>query len=278
MSDALNPTESILQTMARLETQGEAFVSITMVEATGSTPQDAGSRALVTAGGLCAGTVGGGRVETKAIEIAREVLRVGGPRTQFIEWNLQRDVGMTCGGVVKFFMELVNPTAWRIAVFGAGHVAQALTRLLATLPCMVDCFDPRPEWIERLPHEPRVRGHVLEDLQSEIPNLPDSTYVLSMTMGHKFDRPILERIFRDGRRFAYLGVIGSASKAAILRKELAEAGIAPEQAREFRCPVGLPIGTNHPGEIAVSIAAELIQVRDKLAAPDAARPQGRLHA
>ena len=86
-----------------------------------------------------------------------------------------------------------------------------------------------------------------------------------MTMGHATDRPILEEIFRQGRRQAYLGVIGSEAKRKVMVRELTEAGIAPELANQFRCPIGLSLGTNQPGEIAISVAAELIQVRDSLA-------------
>ncbi len=61
---------------------------------------------------------------------------------------------------------------------------------------------------------------------------------------------------------AYLGVIGSQAKRKVLVRELKEDGIPADLADSFRCPIGLPLGTNQPGEIAVSIAAELIQVRD----------------
>jgi xanthine dehydrogenase accessory factor len=84
-----------------------------------------------------------------------------------------------------------------------------------------------------------------------------------MTMGHATDRPILEEIFRQGRAFPFLGVIGSKAKRAVLIKELGEVGIPPEQATEFQCPIGLNIGTNQPGEIAVSVVAQLIQERDR---------------
>jgi ADP-ribose pyrophosphatase len=82
-------------------------------------------------------------------------------------------------------------------------------------------------------------------------------------MGHATDRPILEEIFRQGRAFPFLGVIGSRAKRAVLLKELASAGIAPEIAERFHCPIGLDLGTNQPGEIAVSVVAQLIQERDK---------------
>ena len=84
-----------------------------------------------------------------------------------------------------------------------------------------------------------------------------------MTMGHATDRPILEEIFRQGREFPFLGVIGSKAKRAVLLKELAAAGIPAEQAGTFHCPIGLDIGTNQPGEIAISVVAQLIQERDR---------------
>jgi xanthine dehydrogenase accessory factor len=86
-----------------------------------------------------------------------------------------------------------------------------------------------------------------------------------MTMGHATDRPILRRALTE-RAFPFIGVIGSDAKAAILRGELAGDGVTPEQAAKFQCPIGLPIGTNHPHEIAISIAAQLLMVRDGVGA------------
>ena len=86
-----------------------------------------------------------------------------------------------------------------------------------------------------------------------------------MTMGHTTDRPILHRALTE-RSFPFIGVIGSDSKAEILRRELVAGGVAPERAAGFHCPVGLDFGTNHPHEIALSIAAQLITERDRLRA------------
>jgi xanthine dehydrogenase accessory factor len=81
-------------------------------------------------------------------------------------------------------------------------------------------------------------------------------------MGHKTDRPILQAILERNVQPAYLGVIGSQAKRKVLVRELSESGVPADRVEEFRCPIGLPLGTNQPGEIAVSIAAELIQCRD----------------
>ena len=95
-----------------------------------------------------------------------------------------------------------------------------------------------------------------------MPSLPDSTFLLAMTMGHATDRPVLRRALME-RNFPFIGVIGSAAKAEILRSELVADGVPAERALGFHCPVGLDFGTNHPHEIAISIAAQLLSERDK---------------
>src|SRR2546426_11678065 len=82
-----------------------------------------------------------------------------------------------------------------------------------------------------------------------------------MSMGHTTDKPVLIEILRT-RSLPYLGVIGSDAKANILRRDIAEAGLPEEAKGAFFCPIGLSLGTNHPYEIAVSVAAQLLQVRD----------------
>lgn len=256
-----------IEKLAELSRRGGPFVSVTLVDAIGSTPQDAGTKMLVDASGLLFGTVGGGRVEHQAIQFAQQMLSdKGSSPTRLVEWNLQRDVGMTCGGVVKLYFEAYNHRTWRIVVFGAGHVAQSLVRCLLELECQIVCIDPRPDWLAKLPSCGKLTTVQADDMPAEVVRLRDDDFVVSMTMGHRTDRPILEAIFRQGVQPAYLGVIGSEAKRKVLLRELAEAGFPPEVAERFRCPIGLPIGQNQPGEIAISIAAELIQVRDALAA------------
>ncbi len=255
-----------VERLAELSQTGVPFACVTMVEAIGSTPQDAGSKMLVTNEGLVTGTVGGGRVEHKAIEHAREMLAqpVGhSALTEFVEWNLKRDVGMTCGGTVKLFFETYNHSDWRIVVFGAGHVASEVVDCLDRLDCHVTCIDPRAEWLDRIPAASRLRKICCAEPRQLVGQLSDDSFVVCMTMGHATDRPILEEIFRQGRRFPFLGVIGSRAKRVVLLKELAAAGIPAEQAEAFHCPIGLELGTNQPGEIAISVVAQLIQERDR---------------
>ncbi len=141
-----------VEKLAELSAAARPFASVTLVQAIGSTPQDTGTKMLVDDSGLVFGTVGGGRVENQAIQFAQKMLADGAAQTcQLVEWNLQRDVGMTCGGVVKLFFEAYNFRDWRIVIFGAGHVAQALVRCLLLLECRVVCIDQREEWLAKMP-------------------------------------------------------------------------------------------------------------------------------
>jgi len=238
------------------------LVAVTVVDTAGSVPQDRGAKMIVTAEGLRFGTVGGGKVETKAIAEAQRMLRGELPNTtHFVQWNLAKDVGMTCGGVVKLYFEVHNARAWHIVIFGAGHVANALVTMLIHLDCRITLYDPRPEWIAKLPQSPKLAAIVTPDMPSTVPSLPDDASVILMTMGHTTDKPILLEILRT-RTFPYLGVIGSTAKANILKRDIEEAGL-PEAAKDaFFCPIGLELGTSHPYEIAVSVIGQLLMVRD----------------
>ena len=253
-----------IEALSELAATSRPFVSVTMVEATGSTPQDAGSKMLVADSGRVHGTVGGGKVEHQAIEFAQEMLRDAGRNREIVDWNLQRDIGMTCGGLVKLFFEVYNRDEWHIVVFGAGHVAQALVGVLVTLDCRVTCFDPRQDWIDRMPEHDRLTKNCVEDLSAEAAKLKPTDFVICMTMGHSTDRPILSTLFRERIEPDYLGVIGSKSKRGALVRELKEDGIPTDVAQNFLCPIGLPIGSNQPAEIAISIAAQLLEHRDAL--------------
>ena len=253
---------SVLGDLARLEGGGQPFVCVTLIAARGSVPQEVGAKLLVSARGRESGTIGGGRIEEAAIARARSLLKAKkSPRCETVEWNLQRDVGMTCGGVVTLLFEILNHGIWKIVIFGAGHVAQALVRVLAPLRCRVLVIDSRRDWLDTLPKLPNIEAVFADPPEGAVKALPEGAFVALMTQGHRSDKPVLERILKT-RSFPYLGVIGSASKAAVLRRELKESGVSPAKCRAFRCPLGLPLGNDEPEEIALSIAAEMVQARD----------------
>jgi xanthine dehydrogenase accessory factor len=246
-----------------LAESGVPFVAVTVVDTLGSTPQDRGAKMLVTAEGRVFGTVGGGKVEARAIAEAQGMLADdNAPKTRFYQWSLEKDIGMTCGGIVRVYFEAFNVVRWNIVIFGAGHVAHAVIDTLLKLDCRITCIDPRPEWLSRLPASPRLTPVLSGDMPAEVAKIGEGAFVLLMTMGHTTDKPILIEILRT-RAFPYLGVIGSNAKAKRLRKDILDAGLPEERTRAFYCPVGLQIGSNHPHEIAISVAAQMIEVRDR---------------
>ncbi|MDQ5979454.1 MAG: xanthine dehydrogenase accessory factor [Verrucomicrobiota bacterium] len=94
---------SLFEQLTALQREGTGFVLVVLVEALGSTPQDTGARMLVTAAGLHSGTVGGGKVEAKALSLAQDLIAERADAPRFVNWTLKTDVGMTCGGSVKLY-------------------------------------------------------------------------------------------------------------------------------------------------------------------------------
>ena len=245
---------------------GRPFVVVTVVDTIGSVPQDQGARMIVADGERVHGTVGGGKLEARALKEAISMLAQEAPPKQFYTWSLEKDIGMTCGGSVRLYFELNSLSAWHIVIFGAGHCATALVRLLLELDCRMTIIDTRANWLEELPRTPRVKTLLVPqyDCDEALAQIDSESFVCLMTQGHSTDSPILMKVMNKfPGTLPYLGVIGSKAKAVRLREDLTAAGIDKALHDKFFCPIGLSFGTNKPGEIAVSIAAQLLSERDK---------------
>lgn len=261
-----------LQKALELRSQGISFVTVTLVQPQGHVPQDIGAKAIVSSQGLLWGTVGGGRLEAEAIEHAKKILTRltdSSPTEPFqpemvqpemIQYNLQKDFNMVCGGMAALFYECSHSKKWTIAVFGAGHVVQALVPLLTTFDAHVICVDPRKEWLDKLPERENLEKVEMAEPASYVAKLPSQTFYLCITQGHWTDLPVVKEILKR-KDAGFLGVIGSVQKASTLKKTLKEEGFSESELEAIHCPVGLPIGSNAPSEIAVSIAAQLLQKR-----------------
>jgi xanthine dehydrogenase accessory factor len=259
--------DSIYQTI--VEQQLESYVVVTLVKASRSVPQEVGAKMLVTtdcASAPVMGTIGGGKVEKEAVEYAK-LLLVKQQASELKFFHLSKDLEMACGGEVTLFFDVHLPQRWSIALFGAGHVCQHLVSLLLNLECQIDCFDIRKEWLDKLPSSPRIKKHLLlgdkENLDEFTHLVRDDAFCIVMTHGHLLDLPIALALLQAGKGKRYFGMIGSRSKAKLLANKLIASGASEEQVSKIYSPIGLSIGNNTPAEIAISIAAQLLEVRDK---------------
>lgn len=246
-----------------LQEGGTPFCAVTVVDGHGSIPQIVGASAIFTAEGLLHGTVGGGTLEATCEQKARELLQQAEPvKNYFRRYQLHKDLGMTCGGEVAVYFEVYkSELQWNIVIFGAGHVAQSLCRFLIELDCHLVCIDTRKEWLDRLPHSRKCEPRLVQDYREGVGTISRGADVLVMTVGHGSDLPILQEIAGRKLDIAHLGVIGSKTKAALVKKDLARQGFPEEFTNKIVCPLGEKIGNNTPPEIAVGIVSQLLRLR-----------------
>ena len=294
----------------------EALVLVTVVASSGATPRGAGARMLVAAAGRVCGTIGGGAVEYRAIQIAQEVLQDKTSRGH--DFSLTKDdvqnLGMICGGAVEVYFHYIpagdphvlalaeeaegyfarGEALWlisdlknggtlslqnhgprhpqrigdcyveqisesgRVYIFGGGHVAQELVPVLSHVGFRCVVMDDRPEFADSALF-PTAEQVILGDFHriSDYLTVTHEDYVCVMTRGHAGDTVVQAQVLPC--RPTYCGVIGSAMKAAGVRKALKEDyGLTEEELDLVTTPIGLPIKGETPAEIAISIAAQMI--------------------
>lgn len=246
-------TEALL---ALLRAGGEGALA-TVISTTGSTPQVAGARLLRHADGNTVGTVGGGAIELRVLEALADVEARGEPRV--LSFDLARDLGMCCGGTMQLFLEPVLATP-RLAIFGAGHVAQPTAALARSVGFEVVVVDEREELntAERFPGCRRELNDVATALRALQPGKRD--WLLIVTHDHPLDEEAL-RLALLGRA-RYVGLVGSRRKVYRLLQRVVSRQGQLDLSRLY-APVGLDLGAVSPGEIAVSIVAELIALRHR---------------
>lgn len=326
---------TLLNLMAERLTAGDDLVLVTVIASSGSTPRGMGARMLVSDAGRLAGTIGGGMVEYRSVQIAADVLRekTSGEQCFSLTDDDVQALGMICGGAVSiffryipagdeatldlckealrrfakgcdlwllsdignngalalwsaregcfgadcpewtaelmtrhpiretrdgrdFYIEQINSSG-RVYIFGCGHVAQELAPVLAHVGFRCVCLDDRPEFANRelFPTADDVRLIDFSDIAKSVDLRPED-YVCVMTRGHAFDTLVQEQVLKSPA--CYIGVIGSAKKAAGVQSVLRRKGFTDADFERVITPIGLKIKAETPAEIAISIAGQLI--------------------
>lgn len=267
---------SVYKTLERVLVRGEDAVLVTILSSTGSVPRGKGAAMAVTREGRAAGTVGGGTVEHRCELAAGEVLKCRQSRQETYPLHPaeEGDLGMVCGGEVTVEFRFLPggdkaALAWvetererlrpagRVYIFGGGHVAQALVPALTAVDFRCVVLEDRPE-LCRPERFPGAEETVLADFSrvEDFVTLTAEDWAVIMTRGHQNDLLVQSQVMRSPVR--YIGVIGSKQKTANLTAKLLDMGFTHRDFDRVCAPIGLPIRSETPAEIAVSIAAQLI--------------------
>lgn len=259
----------LLAEAAALSEAREAFVFCTVVDAARSAPRDGGARMLVRRDGTIVGTIGGGPLEAAVIADALAMLAEAGARTRLFEASLTTSgevhLGMKCGGEVRVLLDVHRPPA-RLHVFGAGHVGLKVAEAGAVAGWDVHVLDDRPDRLALVSVEVRRTRFAADRVEEVSGAVQAGDFVVIVTRCHDIDERVLKAAMLTNAR--YIGLIGSRRKAAVIFRNIRQAGL-PDPSRDTRVfsPVGLALGSKEPGEIAISILAEVLAVRDGAPAP-----------
>ena len=158
-----------------------------------------------------------------------------------------------------FFIDPIGPEDI-LFIFGAGHVSTFVAPLAKMVGFQVKVIDDRPEFAnkERFPHADEIIVAPFLEAFERI-TISKSSYMAIITRGHIYDRDVLRASLQ--KHPAYIGMIGSRRKRDLIYKSLRDDGISQKQLETVHSPIGIHIGGETPEEIAISIVAELIQVR-----------------
>ena len=285
--------KAILDEMLAALSRGERVVLCSILASSGSVPRGAGAKMAVFEDGRVLGTIGGGAVERLSIQRAQDALKNGGSnelKSYKLHPSEVASTGMICGGAVTVYFQFFAPEqAADIAVLKRWR--EMLDKdvdlwLLLSLDCdgvnefhvvtreeipqdKVDYFSAKAVWKDGIYVEPLCHaGSVyiifgsFSDISGKVA-LTANDYAVVMTPGHQADYEILSQVL--GSDATYIGCIGSRTKVAKTRERLKGDGYTEEDIARVHAPIGLPILAETPEEIAISIAAEMIEHRARLA-------------
>jgi xanthine dehydrogenase accessory factor len=258
--------KQLLERAAELARRGESFVLAVVVRREPYSSSQQGDSAIITADGSYHGWLGGNCTRPQVLREAAQALLDGKPRLIALspEPELQVRAGvtplpMTChsGGTVDIFLEPVL-AAPRLVVFGVSPVARAVAQLGKAMGYLVDVVDPDAHAAELL-STAIPADRVFTDLAAaELRGGAPIASAVVASMGEHDEDAVAAAL---AMRPAYLGVVASRKRFAVLRETLLERGISAHALDAIRSPAGLDLGGRQPEEVALSILAEIVQLK-----------------
>ncbi len=247
---------NIYKKIYEIQQKGLAASICTIIESSGSTPRKAGAKMIVFDDKSIYGSVGGGSLEQAVIKQAHKCLIQNSPGV--FEYKFDNNEGTNCGGHTKVFIEVIEPKK-RLFIFGAGHIGSFLAQIASKLNFSVTLIDDRANIFDNMTYDSIkcVNTDFTEALKSL--SFDKNTFVCSATYKHAIDKTIVEHCAK--LNLAYLGMVGSKSKIATIKKDILSNNIVTEdEFNKINTPIGIGIVCKTPEEIAISILAKLIDV------------------
>ena len=254
--------DPVYQALLKAEEAGEAVALCTVVKSEGSTPRHVGSKMLVYLDGHFIGTVGGGDLEHRVIDEAW--VSMGDGAARLLHYNMsdpsRGDPGV-CGGQVEVFVEPILAPPM-VVILGAGHVGKAVAHLAKWLGFRVAVSDDREEYCnkETIPDGDMFFAVPMQQLPAQL-KIDRRTFLVLTTRGSSVDAAGLPALLETPA--SYIGVIGSRRRWLTTVKEMQSKGVPEEAIGRVHSPMGLELHAETPEEIAVSIMAEILMIRDK---------------
>ena len=252
---------NIYEQLSKLKSEGKPVALCIITQTSGSTPRSAGTKMLVHPDGSFTGTVGGGEFENLIVQKALESLKTGKP--SLISYSLNDpdhgDPGI-CGGKMEVYVEPITKQHTLI-IIGAGHIGNALVQIGSWLGFKIIVADDREGFANKENH-PDADEHIEAPANKIVEKLDihEFSYIVLTTRSVDIDIEILPQIF--GSKAAYIGVIGSKRRWAEAQRKLLELNIDQQLITKVHSPMGLEINAETPKEIALSILAEIIMLRE----------------
>jgi len=258
MFNSSSMSENIYEKIVQAEKNDTLSALCIVTKTHGSAPGRPGMKMLVYEDGSINGTIGGGAIEKEVIDRAIELMASSTP--QYFTFNLKADLNMECGGGQEVYIEPLNQKR-KLFIFGAGHIGKALSHFALTLGFDVTVIDERQGIFQDYP-ESAIKCINTHFTEAIINLKPDKrSFFVIVTHKHIHDYDILKQLCV--MPWAYLGMIGSRIKVEKIRKELVENGIITnETAEAIDMPIGIRFKALTHNEIAISILAKLIDVRN----------------
>ncbi|WXG41128.1 MAG: XdhC family protein [Candidatus Freyarchaeum deiterrae] len=256
----------ILNEAAHLLENGTRLALCTVIEKRGSGPRDVGAKMIVGEDEKTYGTIGGGALERALVNECMKALEEG--KSRRVTFNMTREkkegmveTGLICGGELTVFVDVLEPDL-RLIIVGSGHVALPLARLAEIVGFKTLIVDDDIDLAnkERFPMAERIiTGDFAKILNELDVGSNDSVVIAHGEPEH--DYKALEKMIE--KKPAYIGLLGSRTKVAILVQRLRKQGISEAQLKILHAPLGLDIGAQTPEEIGISVLAEIIQSKRK---------------